>query len=32
MVFSWRWLLVAFVLGSSCEKNFAADSTKEERD
>jgi TolA-binding protein len=32
MVFSWRWLLVALVLGLSCERNFAAGSTKEDRD
>jgi TolA-binding protein len=31
MIFSWRWLLVAFALVVSCETNFAAGSAKEER-
>ncbi len=31
MIFSWRWLLIAFALILSSERNFAASSTKEER-
>src|SRR5258706_2280619 len=31
MVFSWRWLLVAFALVLGCGSSFAAGSTKEER-